>query len=163
MSTPTDSRCDSSASTSSSTSSSACTSSSNSDRLMQPRSSPRAISAATSGRELSSCATDLMLRRCRARCGKAVQRAPQKAGHVHLRHADLFGYLRLREVLLETQAEYQPFARGQCLQRAAQRLTYLDELVPVLVFVERFGERPALLLAAPRARRVERHGLVGGC
>ena len=54
---PCDSRWASSASTSSSASSSAWASSSNSERLTQPRSSPRATSAATSGREVSSCAT----------------------------------------------------------------------------------------------------------
>src|SRR4051794_6148464 len=80
---------------------------------------------------------------------------------MHLGNAHPLGYLRLREVLLETQAEYQPLARGQCLQRAAQRLAYLDALVPVLVVGERIGERPALLLPAARAGRVERHRLVG--
>src|SRR5262245_12242217 len=99
---------------------------------MQPRSSPRAISAATSGREVSSCATAQMLRSRRARCRETVQRAAQEPRDVHLGHTDLFGDLRLREVLLEAQVEDQPFARRQCLQRAAQRLADLDELITLL-------------------------------
>ena len=85
----------SSASTSSSINSSAWTSSSSSDRLMQPRSSPREISAATSGREVSSCATPGMLRSRGAGCGQAVERAPEQPRDVHLRHPDPLGDLRL--------------------------------------------------------------------
>ena len=74
---------------------------------------------------------------------------------MHLRHTHLLGDLRLREVLLETQAEDQPFARGQRLQGAAQRLSDLDELVALLVLGQRLGQRPAVLLAGVRTRRVE--------
>src|SRR5918997_5410858 len=119
---------------------------------MQPRSSPRAISAATSAREVSSCGTARMLRRCGARRREAVQRAPQEARHVHLGYADLLGDLRLREVLLEAQAEYQPLARRQCLQGAAQRLSDLHQLVAVLVLGQRVRERPALLVTRARPR-----------
>ncbi len=162
-STPCDSKCVSSASTSSSLSSSDCASSSSSDRFTQPRSSPRAISAATSGREASSCAHGGHATPRR----RPLRKGGRASGATGVRRASgrrptCVGDLRLREVLLEPQAEYQPLARRQCLQRAAQRLPYLDELIPVLVVRQRLGERPALLLAAPGSWRVERDGLVRG-
>src|SRR5215218_7114453 len=156
------SSCVSNASTSSSISSSACTSSSNSDRFTQPRSSPRASIATTSGREVNSCATWRMLRRRRARCGKPVEGASQQSRHVHLRDADLLGYLGLGQVLLEAQAQDHALTSRQRLERATQRLLDLDAVVALVLLRERLAERPALVLAVARARRVQGHRLVGG-
>src|SRR5919106_4947664 len=119
---------------SASESSSACASSSSSDRLTQPRSSPRASKAATSGRDVTSAAATLpMLRRCGTGRRQAVERAPEQPRNVHLGDPHTLRDLGLRQVVLEAELENRPLARGQRLEGPAERLADLNEIVSPLL------------------------------
>ena len=74
---------------------------------------------------------------------------------MHLRDTHAVGDLGLRQVALEAKPEDQPLARRQRVQRPAQRLAQLDELVARVLVPERAALGPLLVLVAGAPRRVQ--------
>jgi hypothetical protein len=73
---------------------------------------------------------------------------------MHLRVADPFADLALRQVVHEAQLEHLPLDLGECQPRARDRVAILDQLVGRVLAPKHLNERGGLAVIA-RGRCVE--------
>src|SRR5947209_5541927 len=87
------------------------------------------------------------------RLADLLQRAPDEAGDVHLRDADLLRDLRLREAVEEAELKDHPLARIQSAEAGREHRAILGHLVLVLLGAERLERIEAVVVVSARADR----------